>query len=174
MLKIAAEYKEQCSNLEYEDGLNFVALLQPIEYYCVYYIRQVGLKGINEYVSTSVLEMLVQILREDTDIALICESIQSRRLRENIYACVSFDVSRSISLMDYHHTHYQKCYRMAFQLLNICDEDMARDYIINNQQIFAALKNNGSEIIKVVIEKLELEADIPPKYQRYYDSIILL
>ena len=56
----------------------------------------------------------------------------------------------------------------------MCDVDIARDYIINNRCIFSALKNNGSEIVKVVIEKLDLEAYVPEKYKKYYDCIILV
>lgn len=131
------------------------------------------MRGINEYVSTSVLEMLVQILRENTDAALICESVQSMRLRNNMYEYVSLDESQSARLLDYYHEHYPKRYRMAFQLLNVCDVDIARDYIINNRCIFSALKNNGSEIVKVVIEKLDLEAYVPEKYKKYYDCILV-
>ena len=66
-----------------------------------------------------------------------------------------------MNLMEYYHTHHQRSYRMEFQLFNICDPDMARDYIISNREIFSVLKYNSSEMVKKVIEKLELEAYVP-------------
>ena len=54
---------------------------------------------------------------------------------------------------------------MAFQLLYICDPYVAQNYILGHPRIFAALEKNESEVVKQVIERLEMESHVPAKYR---------